>query len=96
MRNFFLFHIMRLRIRDGIIYGLSIIIIKIEFRGRFMAQRIEVGLELSGQDAIDFLNNIKNPTFTLRGMKIMREAYELAKSREKQRSGEPFSRATEE
>jgi hypothetical protein len=53
-----------------------------------MAQRIEVGLELEGQDAIDFLEYLRNPTCTLRGMQIMREAYELAKSRERCRNTE--------
>lgn len=53
-----------------------------------MAQRIDVGLELEGQDAIDFLEYLRNPTCTLRGMQIIREAYELAKSRERCKNAE--------
>ncbi len=58
-----------------------------------MAQRIEVGLELEGQDALDLLEYLRNPTCTLRGMQIMREAYELAKSREKCSNTEVLGRS---
>ncbi|MDR2855845.1 MAG: hypothetical protein LBV40_06815 [Methanomicrobiales archaeon] len=39
-----------------------------------MARKIEVGTVLSGQDAIDFINYMKNPTYTEKANELMRQA----------------------
>ncbi|MDR2855636.1 MAG: hypothetical protein LBV40_05725 [Methanomicrobiales archaeon] len=38
-----------------------------------MAKKIEIGTTLSGQDAIDFINYMKNPTYTDRANKMMKK-----------------------
>ena len=38
-----------------------------------MARRIEIGTELYGQDAIDFIEYMKNPTYTERSLEMMRK-----------------------
>ncbi|MCA1916043.1 MAG: hypothetical protein LDL35_06580 [Methanospirillum hungatei] len=43
-----------------------------------MAEPIELGLILSGQDRVDFEEYLKNPTCTEEGLKLLREAEELA------------------
>jgi len=42
-----------------------------------MADPIELGLILTGQDLIDFEEYLKNPTCTEEGLKLLREAEEL-------------------
>ena len=39
-----------------------------------MAEPIEIGLELTGQDAIDFIEYMKNPTYTEEAKELMRQA----------------------
>lgn len=51
-----------------------------------MAKPITWGLVLEGQDAIDFDEYMKNPTFTEEGMELMREVVEELKKK-------PFSSA---
>ena len=46
-----------------------------------MAKKIELGLELSGQDAKDFHEYIKNPTYPPRGKQMLKRALELSKER---------------
>lgn len=43
-----------------------------------MVTPIELGLILTGQDLIDFKEYLKNPTCTEQGLKLFREAEELA------------------
>jgi hypothetical protein len=43
-----------------------------------MAAPIELGLILTGQDSVDFQEYLKNPTCTKEGLKLLREAEELA------------------
>jgi hypothetical protein len=38
-----------------------------------MARRIEIGTELTGQDAIDFIEYMKNPTYTERSNEMMKK-----------------------
>ena len=38
-----------------------------------MARRIEAGTTLTGQDAIDFINYMENPTYTERSNEIMKK-----------------------
>jgi hypothetical protein len=38
-----------------------------------MARKIEIGTVLEGQDAIDFIEYMKNPTYTERTNEIMRK-----------------------
>ena len=38
-----------------------------------MARRIEIGTTLTGQDAIDFINYMENPTYTDRSNEIMKK-----------------------
>lgn len=47
-----------------------------------MAKKIELGLELKGQDAVDFLNYIRNPVYTPCGEQMLKRAYELSKARD--------------
>lgn len=42
-----------------------------------MARPIEYGLVLKGQDAVEFDEYCKNPTFTEKGIKTMRRALKL-------------------
>ena len=39
-----------------------------------MAEKIEIGLTLSGQDAVDFIEYMKCPTYTEDAYKAMRQA----------------------
>ena len=39
-----------------------------------MAKKIEIGLELEGQDAIDFIEYMKNPQYSDDAVDCMREA----------------------
>jgi hypothetical protein len=43
-----------------------------------MAKPIELGLELSGEDAVRFQQYIDNPTYTDEGRRLIHEAAELA------------------
>ena len=45
-----------------------------------MAKKIESGLELTGQDAIDFMNYMANPQYTACGREMLEQAYALSKS----------------
>jgi hypothetical protein len=38
-----------------------------------MARRIEIGTTFSGQDAIDFINYMQNPTYTERSKEMMKK-----------------------
>ena len=50
-----------------------------------MAQKIELGLVLTGQDAIDFWEYQKNPEYTPRVKEMLKRAYEMAMAREGQK-----------
>ncbi|HJJ28130.1 MAG TPA: hypothetical protein O0X70_01910 [Methanocorpusculum sp.] len=39
-----------------------------------MGEKIDIGLTLSGQDAIDFIEYMKNPTYTEEVKALMRDA----------------------
>ena len=41
-----------------------------------MGEKIDIGLTLSGQDAIDFIEYMKNPTYTEEARELMRKAME--------------------
>lgn len=45
-----------------------------------MAQKIELGLKLEGQDAIDFYEYLEHPTYTDAAIKCMKEAIEMTKA----------------
>ena len=42
-----------------------------------MADKIDIGLTLTGQDAVDFIEYMKNPTITDEGRELMRRALAL-------------------
>lgn len=44
-----------------------------------MADKITIGLELSGQDAQDFIEYMKNPVYTEEARELMREARRMRK-----------------
>ncbi len=46
-----------------------------------MAKKIELGLELKGEDARDFQRYLQKPDYTPRGKEVLRRAYEISKSR---------------
>ncbi len=46
-----------------------------------MAKKIELGLELSGKDAKEFQDYMKNPSYPPRGEQMLKRAYELSKAR---------------
>jgi hypothetical protein len=56
-----------------------------------MARKIEVGLELTGQDAIDFLKYLENPEYTPSVMEMLNRAYEMAQERAKKGSQDSLS-----
>ena len=41
-----------------------------------MADKIDIGLTLTGQDAVDFIEYMKNPTYTEEARALMRQALE--------------------
>lgn len=45
-----------------------------------MAKKIEIGLELEGQDAIDFIEYMKNPQYSEDAVNCMREALKNTQS----------------
>lgn len=45
-----------------------------------MADKIDIGLTLTGQDAIDFIEYMKNPTYTEDARECMREALKMRKT----------------
>ena len=50
-----------------------------------MAKKIELGLDLTGQDAKDFHDYMKSPTYPPRGEQMLKRALELSKARAEQR-----------
>jgi len=48
-----------------------------------MAKKIELGLVLEGQDAIDFMRYSENPEYSPRVMAMLNRAYEMAQARAK-------------
>jgi hypothetical protein len=46
-----------------------------------MAKKTELGLELSGKDAQDFKDHLKNPSYTPRTEQMLKHAYDLSKAR---------------
>lgn len=49
-----------------------------------MAREIELGLVLTGQDAIDFWRYQENPEYTPRVKEMLKRAYEMAMARDEQ------------
>ena len=48
-----------------------------------MAKPIEIGTTLSGQDAIDFIEYMRNPTYTERANEMMKKIIRESEQRKK-------------
>jgi len=48
-----------------------------------MAKKIDLGLDLKGQDAIDFQKYIDNPEYTERSREMLEKAYAMSVAGEK-------------